>query len=421
MRIATLLNALYPIKGFVYTDVDYEPPDAPGGKPILLKVEVREDKRSRGRCGKCGESGPCHDHLPRRAYQFVPLWSIPVVLLYSRRRIHCPRCGVKAERLDWALGKSPVTLAFAWFLALWAREMSWHKAGILFGVSWHMVYSAVRHAVEWGIAHRNLSGVTAIGVDEIAYGYGQKYLTLVYQLDRGCRRLLWIGKDRTEETLRRFFDEFGKTFAEGLRYVCSDMWKPYLKVIAERAVKALNILDRFHIMMHMSKAVDEVRRDEVHRLRKEKREAVLSKSRWCFLKRPENLTAKQEVKLRELLGMNLRTVRAYLLKESFQQFWEYLRPFWAGRYLDSWCRAAMRSRLEPFKKFVNMMRAHRTLVMNWFSANKDLNSGIVEGMNNKARTRIKMAYGYRNVETLTIALFHQMGGLTTPPEAHRFF
>ena len=419
MRIATLLKALHPLKGFVYAKVDYD--GEKGEKPILIKVEIREDKRRKGRCGECGEPGPCYDHMPRRAYEFVPLWSIPVVLFYARRRIQCPRCGVKAEKLDWALGKSPVTLALSWFLALWAREMSWHKAAMRFRVSWHTVYGAVKYAVEWGLAHRKVSGVTAIGVDEIAYGHGQSYLTLVYQLDHGCRRLLWMGKDRTRETLEGFFDEFGKEFSDGLRYICSDMWKPYLKVIAARASNAMNILDRFHIMMHMSKAVDEVRRDEARRLREEKRDALRSKSRWCFLKRPENLTGKQEVRLRELLGMNLRTVRAYLLKESFQQFWEYNLPSWAGKYLDAWCRSAMRSRLEPFKKFVKMMRKHRTLVLNWFEANKDLNSGIVEGLNNKARTRLKMAYGYRKVETLTTALFHQMGNLPMPPNAHRFF
>lgn len=420
MRISTLLKMLHPIKGFVYDSVDYEP-GGPGEKPVLIKVEVREDRRIRGRCGKCGEPGPCYDHLPRRPFQFVPLWSIPVVLFYARRRIQCPRCGVRAERLDWAMGKSPVTVALAWFLSLWAKEMSWQKTAMRFQVSWHIVYCSIKHAVEWGLEHRDVSGVTAIGVDEIAYGHGQKYLTLVYQLDHGCRRLLWVGKDRTEKTLRRFFREFGQEFSNGLRYVCSDMWKPYLKVIGECAANALNILDRFHIMMHMSKAIDEVRRDETRRLREEKREAVLSKSRWCFLKRPENLTSKQEVRLRELLGLNLRTVRAYLLKESFQQFWEYASAAWAGKYLDSWCRSTMRSRLEPLKKFVKMMRKHRALILNWFEANKELNSGIVEGMNNKARTRIKMAYGYRKTQTLITALFHQMGNLPVAPDAHRFF
>lgn len=420
MRIVTLLNTLYPLKGFVYGHVDIEPGD-PGEKPLLIRVELREDRRIRGRCGQCGASGACYDHLKRRAYDFVPLWSIPVVLFYARRRILCPRCGVHAERLDWALGKSPVTVALAWFLAMWARETSWLKVSQRFTVSWHQVCEAVKYAVDWGMAHRDLSGVTAIGVDELAYGHGQRYLTLVYQIDQGCRRLLWIGRDRTEETLRSFFDEFGSEFSLSLRHVCSDMWKPYLKVIAGYAVNALNILDRFHIMKHMSEAVDEVRRDEVRRLKSEKKEAVLSKSRWCFLKRPENLTEKQSLRLGELLGMNLRTVKAYMLKESFQLFWEYERPSWAGRYLDSWCRMAMRSRMEPMKKFARMIRSHRELILNWFKAHKELSSGIVEGMNNKARTRIKMAYGYRNVQTFITALFHQMGKLPVDSVAHRFF
>jgi transposase len=411
---------MYPLKGFVYGKVEVEP-GGKGEKPMLVRVEMREDRRIQGRCGKCGAPGPCYDHLKRRPYDFVPLWSIPVVLFYARRRIACPRCGIRAERLDWTLGKSPVTVALAWFLAMWAKETSWLKVSKRFTLSWHKVYESVKYAVEWGMAHRDLSGVTAIGVDELSYGHGQKYLTLVYQIDHGCRRLLWIGRDRTEDTLRCFFKEFGGEFSRSLRYVCSDMWKAYLNVIAEYAVNALNILDRFHIMMHMSETVDEVRRDEVRRLKAEKKDAVLSKSRWCFLKRPENLTEKQSLRLGELLGMNLRTVKAYMLKESFQLFWEYTRPSWAGRYLDGWCRMAMRSQMEPMKKFARMVRSHRELILNWFKALKELSSGIVEGMNNKARTRIKMAYGYRNVQTFITALFHQMGNLPVDSIAHRFF
>ena len=111
-------------------------------------------------------------------------------------------------------------------------------------------------AVEWGLAHRDLSGIEVIGIDELARRRGRRYLTLVYQIDRHCKRLLWIGRERKAGTLHGFFDGFGATRSGALRFVCSDMWKPYLKVVAERAGQAVHVLDRFHIMGHFSKAID---------------------------------------------------------------------------------------------------------------------------------------------------------------------
>ena len=146
------------------------------------------------------------------------------------------------------------------------------------------------------------------------------YLTLVYQIDEGCRRLLWVGDKRRVKTLLRFFRWFGKERTANLRYICSDMWRPYLKVIAKKAGNAINILDRFHIMAHLGKAIDEVRAQEVRELKEKGQEPVLTKSRWLLLKRPENLTERQGSKLDVLLKLNLKTIRSYLLKEEFQLF-----------------------------------------------------------------------------------------------------
>ena len=134
---------------------------------------------------------------------------------------------------------------------------------------------------------------------------------------------MWIGQERRAETLQKFFQWLGTERIEKLRYICSDMWKPYLKVIADKASHALHILDRFHIMAQMSKAIDQVRAEEVRRLKQEGLEPMLSNTRWLLLKRPEKLTAKQEPKLAALLRCNLKTVRSYLLKEDFQRFWSY--------------------------------------------------------------------------------------------------
>ena len=172
----------------------------------------------------------------------------------------------------------------------------------------------------------DLSGVLSIGVDEIQYQLGHKYLTLVYQIDGHCKRLLWVGKERKEATLEAFFDWFGKQRTFALKYIRSDMWKNYLTVIAKRAAQAIHVLDRFHIMSHMSKAIDEVRAQEVKELVSKGHAPVLTKTRWILLKRPTNLTDKQQVRLADLVRYNLRSVRSYLLKEDFQSFWEYTSP-----------------------------------------------------------------------------------------------
>lgn len=136
------------------------------------------------------------------------------------------------------------------------------------------------------------------------------------------------------------------------------MWRPYLKVIAKKAGQALHILDRFHIMAHLSKAIDEVRAAEAKELKAKGYEPVLTKSRWLLLKRPENLTDKQESKLAELVQYNLKSIKSYLLKEEFQLFWSYTSPYWAGQFLDKWCTKTMRSKIEPMKKVARMLRKH---------------------------------------------------------------
>jgi transposase len=149
------------------------------------------------------------------------------------------------------------------FLARWARRLSWRETAQAFQTSWEAVYRSVEWFVEWGLDHRQLSGVEAIGVDEIHWGHGMKadnFLTVIYQIDAGCRRLLWIGKRRSEKTLRQGLKKLGPAVVQGLRFACSDMWKPYLNVLAAEAGQALHVLDRFHITQHMNHAVDEVRR-----------------------------------------------------------------------------------------------------------------------------------------------------------------
>jgi transposase len=197
--------------------------------------------------------------------------------------------------------------------------------------------------------------------------------------------------------------------------------RPYLQLIAKHCTQALNILDRFHVVAKLNLALDEVRASEARRMVREGYEPVLKKKRWCLLKRPENLTDNQRMSLRELLGYNLKSVRAYLLKEEFQLFWQYDSPAWAAKFLDTWCTRAMRSRIEPVKKFARTVRAHRELLLNYFRAKKQFSSGVIEGLNNKAKVTMRKAYGYRTFRIAELSLYHVLGKLPEPQLTHRFF
>jgi transposase len=416
MRVKTLLNRVQKYKSFVYGEVKQL---TEMGRLILL-VPLVPRLNSPPKCSRCGQAGPGYDTLKPRRFEFVPLWGIPVFFHYAMRRVACPRCGVVVESVPWAEGKSHLTTTYAWFLAKWAKRLSWKEVAEAFKTTWEHVYRSVQMAVHWGLEHRDLSGITAIGVDEIQWQYGHKYLTVVYQINEGCKRLLWAGKGRTEETLKVFFSYFGEERSRALKYICSDMWKPYLKVIAEKAKGALNILDRYHIMAKISKAIDKVRAGEARKLQEKGYEPVLKHSRWCLLKRPENRSEKEDTKLADLLRYNLKTMRSYLLKEDFQRFWEYLSPYWAVKFLEKWCTKVMRSRIEPMKEIARTLRSHKELIMNWFKARGVISLGAVEGLNNKVKVVTRKSYGYKHAEVLEVALYHTLGQLPEREFTHRF-
>lgn len=417
MLLQRILNRIEKQPGFVYGAVRF----VEVRHRLALEIALRPRKNRRGRCSGCQKPAAGYDTLAPRRFEFVPLWGLLVFFVYALRRVQCPRCGVRVEVVPWAVGKHQLTTTYAWFLARWAKRLSWTAVAASFHTSWTHVYRSVAMAVAWGRAHQDLAGVTAIGFDEIQWHRGHHYLTVVYQIDAACRRLLWVGEGRTVKTALRFFRWFGRPRTQALRFVCSDMWKPYLKVIAKKAPAALHILDRFHITAHLSKALDHVRAAEARSLKARGVQPLLSQTRWVLLKRPEHLTDTQLPKLAQLLRYNLRTVRAYLLKEEFQLFWTYLRPAWAGRFLDRWCAQTRRSRIDPMKKVAAMLTGHRPLLLNWFRAGGRISGGAVEGFNNHAKLTMRRSFGFRTFTIIELALFHTLGKLPEPTGTHTFF
>ena len=381
-----------------------------------LEAELDPDLRFSPRCGVCGHPASYRDTRSVRRFRHVPLWGIGVNLAYAPRRVSCERCGgVHVEAMPWVSGKRQFTRALMVTLATWARILTWKQVTTLFHCSWSTVAMAVDEAVVYGLAHRDLSDVTHIGIDEISRKRGHVYVTNVYDLK--SRRLLWSGEGRAKETLESFFEWLGEERTKKLEGVCCDMWLPYVDVVKDKAPQAILVFDKFHIVRHLSKAVDQVRRDEIREKGKAHKD-LMTKTRYIWLKNPWNLTDKQQVRLSGLEHLNLKINRAYLLKESFREFWEYRRPSWAKWYLDKWFWWATHSRLQPMRDFAWMLRRHQDDLLNYFRMR--IHNGTVEGLNNKAKVISHKAYGFRTAKNYIRNLYHCMADLPLPEIVHTF-
>jgi hypothetical protein len=240
MQLKTILNRVQKHSSFVYGATRMAEQDG----QLVLDIDIEARANGRPRCSGCGARRPPYDRMAPRRFEFVPLWGILVFFVYAMRRVQCPRCGVIVEMVPWADGKHRLTTTYRWFLAGWARRLSWLETARVFRTTWENVFRSVEMAVQWGRKHVDLRDISAIGIDEIAWSRGHEFLTLVYQINEGCRRLLWVGQHRKVETLERFFDWFGEERSRALLFICSDMWKPYLQVIARKASEAVHVLDR---------------------------------------------------------------------------------------------------------------------------------------------------------------------------------
>lgn len=408
MLVETLIQNTLEMQGFRVADVRLV--------EGCLEAKLAPDRRYAPCCGVCGRKAVYRDSRPARRFRHVPLWGIAVSLLYAPRRVTCKHCGgVFVESLPWSTGKKRFTRALVVTLATWARVLTWQQVATLFHCAWSTVAVAVDEAVKHGLAHRDLSSVTFIGIDEISRKRGHVYVTNVYDLEG--RRLIWSGEGRGKETLRAFFREFGEEQASRLAGICCDMWQPYVDVAKEMAPQALLVFDKFHIVQHISKAVDQVRRDEV-REKGASHNALMAKTRYIWLKNPWNLTGQQKGRLAELEKLNLKINRAYLLKEAFRKFWEYRNPVWAKHYLDKWFWWATHSRLQPMRDFAWMLRRRQDDLLNYFNA--PIDNGIVEGLNNKAKVIIHKAYGFRTATNYIRNLYHCMAELPLPKTMHTF-
>jgi len=382
-----------------------------GGDRMMIAIDRLGNRQLR--CGVCRRRcRQVHSVRKEREWRDLSMRQMPLILRYQPRRVQCRRCGVRVEDVPWAEPWARVPRALAHAVARLGRELSWQGTARQYELNWKTVAGIVQRAVRYGLGNRKRPPVHWIGIDEVSRRKGQVYLTVVYDLER--RVLLWVGEDRTEEAVKKFFtQELGKRRCATLQGVCMDMWAAYVNLVREHAPQARILFDRFPIVQHLQEAVDEVRRSEMRRLTGQEK-VTFKRTRWLLLKNPWNLTHEQKERLSTLVRWNSPIVRAYYLKESFQLFWEYKQEKRAQDLLCKWMRSAMCSRLEPFKKFVRMLRSHLSGILPWTKLR--LSNGAVEGMNNKIKSISHRSFGFRNAQYFIAAIYHGCARLPLPEE-----
>jgi transposase len=401
MRVTTAFNRMLQIPGASVASVCFQ------SEGVVVGVRRRGRRLVCPRCGCIGRVG--YDHRRQRRWRHLDLGGVRCFVECDLRRFPCPGCRmVVTEAVPWARPGARFTRPFEHVVAWLAQQAAFSVITRLLRLTWRSVARIVSRVVADHLTGRRLRSLARIGVDEVCYRRGQRYLTLVCDHDAGG--VVWASTDRTQATLERFFDALGDQQTANLRAVSLDMWTPYLNAIAARAPNARVCFDPFHVVQKANRAVDLVRRQEWQTLRRCGRGAGwLKHTRWSVLKRPERLTNHQAETLAVLQRENARLYRAYLLKEQLRAIYT-APPADAPRLLDAWLAWASRSKLTPFVKLARTLRHYRAGIL--AAIHLGLSNSRLEALNSKVRLISHRSFGFHTAEPL-IALIHLCCGTIT--------
>jgi len=382
------------------------------------RVEVRVAHHE-GRlwpCPTCGAELALYDHSEERSWRHLDTGGFKTFVTARPPRVKCADHGVLQVPLPWAEPRSRFTKAFERFAIDVMKQTDVTGAADILKTSWDECWGIMERAVARGQARKKHQVPALIGVDEKAIAKGHSYLTLVYDIERAS--VEYIADERTQASLDPYFESFSPEERAGIRAVVMDMWPAYINSVEAHLDGAQDkvVFDRFHIMKHMGEAVDTVRKRENRELRAEGIDALVGTKYW-WLYAERNLPATHKGPFRALKALNLKTARAWAIKESLAVLWNYHRLGWATKFYTQWFFWATHSRLEPVIKVAYMIKRHLYGVLNYFSAARITNAAA-EGLNSKIQTIKKMAYGFRNREHFKTAIFFHCGGLQLYPGTH---
>lgn len=363
-------------------------------------------------CPECGAALSTYDHGPERQWRHLDSCQFMTYLRARPPRVNCPKDGVRQVKLPWAEPKARFTAMFERFAIDVLRESDVLGATRILRISWDEAHHIMRRAVSRGLAAKSELGTRRLGVDEKAIAKGHKYFTVVTNLDKGT--VEYVGEDRKTSSLDAFFVKLTAEQRGSIEAVAMDMWEPYQTSVHAHVPDAAKkiVFDRFHMMQHMGRAVDTVRKWE-HRKLRAKGDDTLAGSKYLWLYSAENLPEKHQERFEELRSADLKTGRAWAIKESLRQLWSSTSRVEGESYWRRWYFWATHSRLESVIKAAKTIFRHIDNVLTYFEHR--ITNATSEGLNSKIQGIKKQAYGFRNKENFKTAIYFHCGGLELYP------
>jgi transposase len=402
VRVTTALNRLLRLPGASVIDVSF------GVEGVIVTVRLRRCRRVCATCGQTGRDLQIHGRRVKR-WRHLDLGANRCVIECELRRLRCADCGVRYEAVPWARAGSAYTRDFEDVVAWLAQQMAKKPIAGLLRIAWDSVGRIVARVVADHLDESRLSGLVAIGCDEISYRRGQRYLTSVVDHQTGA--IVWCSPGRNAATLQAFFDELGPERRQSIRAVSIDMSGGYAKAIRDNVPHAEICFDPFHIVRLGQRAVDQVRRDEwnAHARSHTKAGRWIKGTRWSLLKSPDKQSIPQLALLGEVQQANKPMFRAFLLKEELRLLYALEDPALAPAHLDAWLAWASRSRLKPFVKLARTIRRHRDGIL--AAIRLGLSNGRLEGLNSRIRLISHRSFGFHSAAPLIALVYLCCSGI----------
>lgn len=377
---------------------------------VLVYLEIPEEAPLT--CPECDRTCPRYDRSGERRWRHLDTCQYQTFLVARLPRVACPDHGVRQIKVPWAEGKSRFTALFEAFGIRMLRETTTMGMARIMGITWDEAAGLQKRAVARGLQRRKAETIRFVGIDEKSFQKRHEYVTVAADLEKP--RVLWVGDDRTRETLEAFYTvEMGQRRDE-IQAVVMDMWQPYIGATEAQVPAAAEkiVFDKFHIVQHLVDAVDQVRRQEHARLRREG-ESGLKGTKYLWLKGSGKRTRADALAIRALRRAGFQVGRAWAIKEAGLRLWEYTSPTWARKYFKRWYFWATHSRLAPIIRVAKMMKAHLVGIL--AALRHGLTNAITEGLNTKIQEIKYRARGYRNRENFRMAILFHCGGLDMDP------
>jgi len=364
-------------------------------------------------CPECAGQRPLKDHAPQRQWRHLDTMQFETVLTARVPRTECPDCGVKTIEVPWAQPHGRFTLMFeAFAIRLLQAASSIEKARVHLKLSWQSVQRIMDRAVERGLITRELEEIKHVGLDEKSFGKGQDYVSVMTDIDGA--RVLEVAPGRDETAADVLWNTFSWEQKEGIEAVAMDMWQTYVNSVDSHVPDAEVVHDRFHIAKHLNEAIDQVRRAEHKSLMQEKDE-TLKGTRSLWLYNLENLSEQKRAEFELLKEAELKTSRAWAIREQFRWFWDCRSAEEAEVFFEEWDSWASGCGLQPVQKVAKMIHKRIENILSWFRHR--ISNAAAEGFNSIIQSLKSAARGFRNFANYRTRILFFCGKLKLLPES----